>query len=328
MCEVPLCPSLTQMPNAIALRHLRYFVAATEEGSFRKAALSLSVQESSVSRRIRNLEDQIGASLFHRHSSGVALTVAGERFLPAARKALRTLTEGTRDIQVIARGDLGSVRIGIFSSLASGFLADLFQAYGTNHVQVRMDFIDGSPADHLSAIRRLEIDVAFLTGTSKRPDYDSAELWSEKVFVALPEHHHLTAKTEVKWTDLADSTFIVSDAPPGQEIHDFLVMRLAELGHHPQIEPQCVGRDNLLPLVAFGRGLTVTSESTTAACFPGVAYRPIEGERLPFCAVWSPRNDNPAFRRLLSLAKHLSKSRISRQTTVGAWPSQNLGLSQ
>ena len=109
MCEVPLSPSLTQMPNAIALRHLRYFVAATEEGSFRKAALSLSVQESSVSRRIRNLEDQIGASLFHRHSSGVALTVAGERFLPAARKAPRTLTEGTRDIQVIARGRQGDL---------------------------------------------------------------------------------------------------------------------------------------------------------------------------------------------------------------------------
>ncbi|MFX7992956.1 hypothetical protein ABTK58_20845, partial [Acinetobacter baumannii] len=53
---------------------------------------------------------------------------------------------------------------------------------------------------------------------------------------------------------------------------------------------------------------TVMSEAGTAAQFPGTAYRQLAGEVLPFCAVWSPRNDNPAWRRLLSLARSMSRS--------------------
>ena len=69
------------------LRHLRYTVAAADQGSFRRAALAMKVQESAVSRRIRDLEDEIGAALFIRHTSGVTLTQAGEVFVRHARQA-------------------------------------------------------------------------------------------------------------------------------------------------------------------------------------------------------------------------------------------------
>ena len=81
---------------------------------------------------------------------------------------------------------------------------------------------------------------------------------------------------------------------------------LADLGRHPEIQVQSVGRDNLLPLVAIGQGLTLVSEAMTVAALPGITYRPIAGEMLPFSAVWSPANDNPSFRRLLSMAKAAS----------------------
>lgn len=83
---------------------------------------------------------------------------------------------------------------------------------------------------------------------------------------------------------------------------------LATLGRHPEIQVQSVGRDNLLPLVAIGRGLTLVSEAMTVAWLPGITYRPIVGEILPFSAVWSPSNDNPAFRRLLSMARTRAKA--------------------
>ncbi len=139
----------------------------------------------------------------------------------------------------------------------------------------------------------------------------------ERVFVVLPQDHGLAACEEVGWDDLRDEQFIVSETNPGPEIHDYLVKHLAELGHHPRVERCGVGRDNLMKLVALGRGLTLTSEATTGAAFPGIVYLPVEGERLPFSAVWSLRNDNPAFRRLLSMARRLSK-----RATVG--DSQNI----
>lgn len=196
--------------------------------------------------------------------------------------------------------------MGIFSSLASGFLSDLLLAYDKRHHRVRVDFIEGDPAEHIAAVRQLRLDVAFVTGTSAWLDCETAYLWSERIFVVLPNDHPLTYKGELAWSDLANETFIVSSSAPGPEIQDYLIQRLADLGYHPDIQSQYVGRDNLLRLVAMGRGLTITSEATIAAKIPGVSYRPIAGEMLPFSAVWSSKNDNPAFRRLLSLARAMA----------------------
>lgn len=297
------------IPSSIELRHLRYFLAAAERGSLRKAAAVIGVHESAVSRRIRDLEDEIGASLFVRHTGGVTLTLAGQRFLASTRRALRQIGNGARSVGAIGRGESGRIRIGIFSSLASGFLADLIHAYGAHHGSVCLDFVDGHPSEHLTAIRQNLLDVAFLTGMGDHADCASEHLWSERIFAVLPADHPLSANDEMELGDLSREKFIVSEAPPGEEIQDYLVKRLADLGHHPDIEQQAVGRDNLMQLVALGRGLTLTSEATTATRFPGIVYRPVVGEILPFSAVWSSRNDNPACRRLLSLARSLSKSK-------------------
>lgn len=71
-------PAMT--PSPIELRHLRVFLAAAEHGSFRKAAAWLEIRQSSVSRRIRDLERQLGSALFIRHPGGVRMTDAGQRF--------------------------------------------------------------------------------------------------------------------------------------------------------------------------------------------------------------------------------------------------------
>ncbi|MBN8994772.1 MAG: LysR family transcriptional regulator [Rhizobiales bacterium] len=309
----------------IELRNIHYFVAAAEHGSFRRAAAFLSIQESAVSRRIRDLEDRLGASLFHRHSGGVSLTVAGERFLSRVRIALQQIENGVNDVAAIGRSEDGIVKIGIFSSLASGFLFDLMKAFDEKHPRVTVELIEGNPSVHVAAVRQLQLDVAFITGTGEWPGCETEQLWTEGVFAVLPTEHGLTKKQSLRWRDLDEETFIVSDAAPGPEIRDYLVQRLADLGRHPNIHPQYVGRDVLLSMVAVGRGLTVVSEAATGARFPGVVYRQIADEVLPFSAIWSRRNDNPAFRRFLSLARILSRSESAniKRTGSPASPSQS-----
>ena len=289
------------------LRHLRYFIAAAEYGSFRKAGAALDIESSAVSRRVRDLEDHLGASLFQRHSGGVRPTLAGQRFLRHARIALQQLDAGAKDVAAIGSAHEGAMKVGIFSSLASGFLFELLRAYDKEHPSVLVELIDGNPTEHIAAVRQHQLDVAFITGTATREDCEVEHLWSERVFAVLPSNHRLAAKNEVRWCDLSGESFIVSDGAPGPEIHDYLVQRLADLGHHPDINVQNVGRDVLLSMVAVGRGLTLTSEATTGARIPGIAYRPIVHEVLPFSAIWSPNNDNPACRRLLSLARTMSR---------------------
>lgn len=85
------------------LRHLRYVLAAAEAGSFRAAARALGIRESAVSRRIRDLEDEIGAALFVRSHKGVKLTYAGQRFVCRSRTALDQISDATKDVGAIGR---------------------------------------------------------------------------------------------------------------------------------------------------------------------------------------------------------------------------------
>lgn len=293
----------------IELRHLRYVVAAAEQRSFRGAAKVLSVQESSVSRRIRDLEDEIGAALFVRSHEGVKLTYAGQRFLYRARIALDQIGHAATDVGAIGRAEDGAVRIGIISSMASGFLAELLQAYDAGHAGVRLEFVDGAPLDHFAAVRQHRLDVAFVTGDPALTDCDVTQLWTERLFVALPSHHQLAALSEVGWLDLRGQPLVFGESQPGSEISDYLVKRLVDAGDQPMVERHGVGRDSLMQIVSLGRGLTLISEAATAMQFPGVIYRPLHGEELTFSAVWSPRNENPALRRMLSLARKMSEAR-------------------
>ena len=248
----------------------------------------------------------MGTAFFIRTPNGVTLTNAGKQFVQRGRKALTEIGLARSEAAAIGRGEDGHIRIGIFSSLASGFLSELIDTFGAQHPAVKLTFIDGNPADHVAAIRKHHLDVAFITGCADWPGCDGRQLWTERIFVVLPAGHRLCGDGEVQFEELAGEPFIVSESAPGEEIHDYLVKRLADLGRHPEIHHQAVSRDNLMRLVALRRGLTVTSEATTAAHFPGVVFRPIAGEVLPFCGVWSPNNENPALHRLLDLAKSMA----------------------
>ena len=300
-----------RMANAddlgFGLRHLRYVVVTAELGGIRRAARRLGVDPGGVSRRIRDLENEIGAALFIRGQGGVTLTFAGERFVQRARKALSQASHAAQDAGITGQGQQGVVRIGVISSLASGFLPDLVESYKADHTGVRLEYFEAGPEEHVPAVQQHRLDVAFLTGQPLAEGCDLAHLWNERVFVAMSDGHELAVQKELAWSDLQGRRFVVSNVQPGPEIADYLVKHLSELGHSPEIDRQAVYRDNLMQIVARGYDLTLTSEATIATQFSGVTYRPLAGETLPFCAVWSPRNDNPAFRRLLSLAKTLSK---------------------
>lgn len=301
--------------SSIELRHISYVVAASEHGSFRRAAAALGVQESAISRRVRDLEIRLGTALFVRSHSGVTLTLAGKQFVDRGRKALAEIGLARTEVAAIGRVGDGELRIGILSSLGSSFLADLIQKFSEKYATIQMSFADGDQAEHVAAIRQRQLDVAFLTGTLEWEGCECRHLWSEQVFLAMPEQHVLAETEQLDWGDVIGERFIVSDAAPGQEIYNYLVQRLAGLGRQPEILPHSVGRHNLLSLVALGQGLTLASEGITATQVPGVVFRPIGNETLPYSMVWSAQNDNPAFLRFLDIAASLETQNVSFVTS-------------
>lgn len=302
-------PIIDAEPPTVDLISIRQALLVAECLSFRRAAQVLGVRQSAVSRRVRSLEDALGVSLFERYHGGVRVTTAGAQFIDRARHAIVQLNHAVKAAEAAGRGENGLLRIGIFSSMAAGFLRELLRAYSTDHPDVAVHVSEGSLREQIGLIGKRRLDVLFVMGAPAVPNCEVTQFWTERLFVALPQGHALCGQKEIEWEHLHDERFIVRQSDVGLAIHDHIIKRLADLGHHPSVRRLDVGRETLMNLVALGLGVCLTSEATTATPFPKVVFRPIagDGEVLPFSGVWSPKNDNPAFRRFLSLARALSK---------------------
>jgi len=287
----------------IDLTSVAYALLVLEQGSFRLTGQALDVRTSVVSRRVRALEDAIGVALFNRTSKGVQATIAGERVLKRGRAILDDIEALKRTASLNGRGEEGGLRFGIVASIAAGFSRQLLDTFTNAHPGIELAVVEGSPKANAAAVRMLTIDFALVTGMPLFPACEIEELWRERILVALPERHALAAFPEIAWEQLAAERFIVSRVDPGPEIQDYIIRGLADLGRHPEVDQMPVQRETLLGLVGLGQGLSLVGEAEAGVTYPGVTFRPLDHEELPFSIVWSTQNDNPAFRRFLSSAR-------------------------
>ncbi len=288
------------MLDLVALQHA---LLVLEHGSFRRAALVVGVRPSVISRRVRALEDAIGVSLFNRTSRGIQTTIAGDRVLESGRLILREVDLLRRMTVLSGRGQEGRLRFGIVASIASGFAQQILLRFCAARPQLELEVVEGSSRDMVARVRALTLDFAIVPGMLPSPGCETEVLWHEHLAVALREGHPLTARQEIAWADLANERFIVSRVNPGPEIQDYIIRGLAELGRHPRVEQVAVQRETLLALVGLSQGLTLVGEAAAGVTYPGVTFRPLDHEKIPFSLVWSEQNDNPAFRCFLSEAR-------------------------
>src|SRR6266496_775459 len=273
--------------------------------SFRRVATVLGVRQSAISRRVRELEDELGVSLFERHHAGVRVTNAGARFLQEARAALLQLDHAVKTAAAAGSGTIGRLSLGIMSSVATGYLRELIEVYRSRHPQVGIQIVESASADNIAAVRKRQLDVAFIMDTTDASGCETPPLWTERIFVVLPEHHALCERKEIEWSDLRNEHLIVRQSERDRALCDRLTRRLTGRNDDADVQKLNVGRDTLMHLVAMGLGVSLTSEATIATPFPKVG----DDELIQFSAAWLPHNDNPALRRFLSLARYLAKER-------------------
>lgn len=290
------------------MRALRYVLAAAEQMSFSGAASALGVKVSSISRHVRDFEDDLGISLFERTSAGVRLTDAGSRFLDDIVPVLQMAEVVRQRASAAGRVEEGTVRIGIITTLAGGFLRDLIASYRRCFLGVQLIIQDGGRREHLRAIRARQLDVAFFTGNAPIANCDVEEFWRERVHVAMAVNHPLASSNALDWPLLKGERFIVSTMEPGPEVHDYIVRRIADYSTYPDVIYRHVTVETLMHMVAIGEGITLVSEGWTSMVHADLALRPLTAPEdiVPFSAVWSPSSDNPALRRFLSFARELT----------------------
>ena len=293
--------------TAVQLKHLRYAEAAERHGSFRRAAAALAVEPSNLSRRIRDLEDWFGVTLFTRTNSGVLPTRAGQQFTTSARRILDELQRTIDRAKASGRGEVGRLTLGLYASLSTSRLRASLAEYALHFPRVEIVIVEGSKGWLCDNVKVGSIDAAILTEGGLVSGCRSMALWNESIIAALPERHLLTAKEVIYWTDLKRERLLLTKCDPGPEILQVLSRRLSCPSEPPTVVTHDVSPESIKSLVAAGQGVSLLCEAHTNIPCPGVAYREVHdanGEiHIGYSACWREVSGNPALHNFIRLLK-------------------------
>src|SRR3984893_15620762 len=198
------------------LRHLRYFIAVAEAGSLTVAAQqTLHTSQPSLSRQIRNLEDEVGAQLLTRRARGIELTPAGRAFLEHARSALSQVEAATEAARRVAHPAQPCFSMGFLTGHGLRWLHATSRTL--RHELPNIDVMISSQYSPplADAILKGTVDAAFLRREQGVPELAFRPLVKEPLVVVLPSDHRLAKRKAIDPGDLVDETFVgVSHTAP------------------------------------------------------------------------------------------------------------------
>ncbi|WP_162931664.1 LysR family transcriptional regulator [Mesorhizobium sp. DCY119] len=290
------------MPNRILdLRLFQYALASAENGSFRRAAAALNVQQSTVSRGVRSLEHRLGAELFERGHAGIRPTSAGDRFLQEATQGIEHLERAMQRAGAMQRGEHGELTVGV--SLPFILLADLFERFRKEFGGVSVEIVESTTSGSWTLVQQRKVDVAFVAKTRGHGAPRSLHLRDERMIAVLPKSHPSAGARMLDLEELRLERFILSTGGLGPDIDDHLVRQMAKWGAEPNIQLQRVGQCNLINMVAKGFGATIVVGPLPRAA-PDIVLVPLtDRNSVSLYAVWMESNPNPALKGLLDIVR-------------------------
>src|ERR1700739_2918953 len=207
---------LTSMGAGMELRHLRYFVAVAEAGSLTVAAAQkLHTSQLSLSRQIRDLEDEVGAQLLRRSPRGIERTPAGRVFLDHARSVLSQVEAAAEAARRAAHPAKPCFAMGFLTGHELSWMPEALRILRDELPNV--DVMISSQYSPLlaKALTNGKIDAAFLRREKGMPELAYRVLAREPLVVILPSDHRLAALKAISPRDLVGETFVnVSDTAP------------------------------------------------------------------------------------------------------------------
>jgi DNA-binding transcriptional LysR family regulator len=299
------------MFRPMELRHLRYFVAVAEELSFTKAARNLRLAQPSLTRQVRNLEDEIGVRLLDRASNRVTLTEPGRRFLADAKKVLAMCAESVAAAQRTTPGESSQLHIGYVANMPSALLPATLGAFRKLYPGVALSLLDLSAAEQLQALDSRRIDLGFL-GLHPRSLGD--ELQSESVthdtmLVALPVTHALAEKSKIRLADLASEFFIGMSAQSQPGAREWLLETCRAAGFVGRILQEADSEPTALKFVADGLGVALLPEQAAAVSHGRIVFRPLSpalGRQTVMA--WRADNSSKPLKDYIRIVQELSRS--------------------
>jgi LysR family hca operon transcriptional activator len=288
------------------LRHLRYFIAVAETGSLTEAAgKRLFTSQPSLSRQIRDLEDEVGVTLLDRSARGVALTDAGKAFIDHARLAMTQVDAAVEAARRAALPAKQRFSIGFLTGQEMKWLPEAMRILRAELPDIDVTISSDYSPDLADAVTRGRLDLALMRAEPGH-DLEYRVIGKEPLVVLMPSDHPLATRDAVPPEALAGESFIAM-AEKATVLRSVIDAYLAKEG--VQITAaQCVDNPAMvMSLVASTRGVTLIPSYVESLMPWSVTSRPLAGEvpTIDLVIGFSPRNQSPVLQLFLSRLEEL-----------------------
>lgn len=259
-------------------RHLRYFMAVAEELHFARAAEKLHIEQSPLSRAIKELEEELGARLFVRTSRSTRLTLAGKLLMENTPRVFLALEQARESVKAAANGFHGQLRIALSDGITPSRLPALLARCREDDPEIEIRLFEVPLAQQISGMRDDLYDAGFLMADEVGDGLIVEPAWEEELMVAVPARHPLLAYKHVPLEEVLRHPLVLGD-PSICEGHARQVDRiLRKQDKDPLIVQYVASFDVMMTMVSAGLALGLAGAAHIAASRePGVVGRPLAG---------------------------------------------------
>ena len=260
------------------LRHLRCFIAVAEELHFAHAAERLHIDQSPLSRTIKELEDDLGAQLFARTTRSTRLTRAGSLFLEHVPRVFAALDQARTSVQDAAAGYQGQLRIALSDGLTPTCLSTLMALCRQHDPGTAIRFHEVPLSQQIKGLHEDLYDAGLAQSGDVGDGIRAKPVWSDAVHVALPARHPLLAYTRVPLDEVLRYPLVMGDPQFYEGYYRQIERILRVVDQEPLVAEYVKSFDLMMSLVAAGFALALAGASQIAASREyGVVARPLAG---------------------------------------------------
>lgn len=235
------------------LRHLRYFLMLAEELHFGKASKRLFISQPPLSRQIKELEQELGATLFFRDNKRVELTDAGRFFLKEAQAIIQKLESAKQQTNQIHHSLAGEIKIGYISSVDKAKLGQLIQNLQDEHPHLQTKIFELRTEKQINALEQGKMDVGIIRAPNSSPLLKTEKLYDDGFCLAFPKK----IGTPTDFSRLDEYPFISYHAHYAPVYHNLMMAFCAQLGFSPTLHHECNNISSILELVHLNAGISV-----------------------------------------------------------------------
>ncbi|MCC3861401.1 LysR family transcriptional regulator [Pseudemcibacter aquimaris] len=296
------------MSLKLEIIHLQMIKEIADAGTITKAAETLCITQSALSRRISEAERRLNITLFEKKNKKLYLTTAGQRLLFSADKILKELSIAENDLNARFQIDKELVTIGMEPYSCHDWLAGTLDRTNIRNSADKIDIRLNVTLDPIASLKEGDIDLAILPKPEQDDDLNMTPLFTDKLVAVLPRDHVLNSNEQLSTQDFADETYIAHNA--GLEISSEYDRFFNDQSLNPKKTIHIGMVDAVISLVSQNYGFTILSERTVKPYLINNAIIAIPltgtGTRLEWYAVSKAGNEQVKSMQLERIIREVS----------------------